>query len=479
MMFRPLPFNPPSGARLIESYRVEYEVEGQRISYVVCLMEGEGRGFYYVREPPVEGSSLEELRRLVERAHLLPQRRQLLERPLSTLLSLLRQRGLDHEQGLAYYIARDVVGYGPLEPFLRDQEVEDLSCEGYRRPLRVWHRRFNAHEWLTANLAFERGEELDALVAKMAFRAGRPLSAFLPLLDASLPEGYRISATWGRDISPAGSSFTIRKFRERPYTLTELISLGTLDQALAAYLWALMSLKAFLIIAGPTASGKTTLLNALATALHPNWKVVTIEDTRELLLPHEGWKSLTTRPSPFDKAAVDLEKLVYQALRERPDYIILGETRGREASMLFQSAALGHGVMTTFHASTPEGLLARMASPPLSVDRELLRQIDAVAFIARLREGEKVVRRVVGLGGFVGGEWQELYRWTGRHWEAQPAASAKLEEAARRSALSPQEAERMAERRASFLDALLAAKRYGYSSISRELRWFYLREAGG
>jgi flagellar protein FlaI len=471
-MFDPLPFNAPAGARLVETYPVEYELEGFRIAYLVYLLEGEGRGYYYVREPPVSAQALEALRRLVERAHLHPRRKELLEAPIRTLLGLLGRE----EMGLAYYIARDIVGYGPLEPFLRDPEVEDLSCEGYGRPLRVWHRRFNAHEWLTSNLVFERQEQLDALVAKMAFRAGRPLSAFAPLLDASLPEGYRVSATWGRDISPAGSSFTIRKFRERPYTITELISLGALDHLLAAYLWLLIELKGFLIIAGPTASGKTTLLNALATLLHPNWKVLTIEDTRELLLPQEGWKALTTRPSPLEKASVDVERLVYQALRERPDYIILGETRGREASLLFQSAALGHGVMTTFHASTPEGLLARMASPPLSVQPELLKQIDAAVFVARAREGEKVVRRVYRVGGFVGGEWRSLCAWNGRFWEQQPYAMAKLEELGARAGLGAREVEAMLERRAAFLEALLGAKKYGYQAIARELRWFYLRE---
>jgi flagellar protein FlaI len=472
---RPIPFNPPGSARIIHFYEVPLEVGGVRTGHMVFILEDGGRGLYYVREPNADpgllgrlSSIIDELTRygMVEYWEL--------QNPIQAILGRMGRLEGRAQAALLYYAHRSIVGYGLLEPLLRDPEVEDISCEGVGRPIKVWHRRFNQYEWLETNVSFDSKDELDALVAKMAYRAGRAISTSTPLLDAHLPEGHRVSASWQSEVSPHGSSFTVRKFREGSYTITELFSLGTISPELAAYLWTIMDLKGFTIIAGVTASGKTTLLNALATLLNPNCKIVSIEDVRELQLPHTGWKPLVTRPmglgSPHN---IDMELLTRFALRERPDYIILGEGRGVEVRTLFQSAATGHGVTTTFHAPNPEGFAARITSPPISLERGMLSLIDCVVFIEKVREGGKLIRRVTSMGDFRAGGWGWTHRWDGGGWTASEYLHQALRERGGSRGISQRRLEHALEERCRFLVELQRRKVYGYTELAAELRRFY------
>src|SRR5438132_1335345 len=153
-------------------------------------------------------------------------------------------------------------------------------------------------------------EKLDSIVARLVHRSGRSISTVSPIVDSVLPEGFRLAATWGREVTSLGSSFSIRKQRIEPYTLCELIKCGTLDSKVAAYLWMLLELKGFVVIAGVTASGKTTLLNSLSSVLNPSWKIISIEDTREIALPHSGRKPLHTRNIPAAGPSITLFDLV-------------------------------------------------------------------------------------------------------------------------------------------------------------------------
>lgn len=238
-----------------------------------------------------------------------------------------------------YYVIRDTVGYGPIDALMKDENIEDISCDGVGRPIYVWHRRY---ESIPTNIRFTSDEELDSLVIKLAHKAGKHVSVAFPIVDAILPGGHRLAATYKREVSMSGSTFTIRKFREKPLSIIDLLKGGTMSPDLAAYLWLAMEFKMTGLIMGVTGSGKTTTLNALTTLFRPTIKVVTIEDTPELRLTLENWVQLTARPSyglESRRGEITLYDLVKVSLRYRPDVIIVGEVRGEEAKVLFQAIA--------------------------------------------------------------------------------------------------------------------------------------------
>lgn len=240
---------------------------------------------------------------------------------------------------IEYYILRDTIEYDVITPLMRDPAIEDISCDGVGKPVYVWHQRY---ESIPTNIRFTREEDLDSLVVKLAHKAGKHVSVAFPIVDAILPEGHRLAATFKKEVSRHGSTFTIRKFREKPLSIVDLIRGGTLSSDLAAYFWKLMEYNMTGLIMGVTGAGKTTLLNAIATLLRPTIKIVTIEDTPELRLTHENWVQLYSRPSyGFEAglAEITLYDLVRVSLRYRPDVLIVGEVRGEEAKVLFQAIA--------------------------------------------------------------------------------------------------------------------------------------------
>jgi archaeal flagellar protein FlaI len=291
-----------------------------------------------------------------------------------------------------------------------------------------------------------------------------------------------LAATWGKEVTSLGSSFSIRKLRATPYTISELVRAGTLDSKLAAYLWLLLEMKGFVMIAGVTASGKTTLLNAVATVLNPNWKILSIEDTREITLPQGGWKPLHTRfahnrvggsPMGEDVTLFDLVKL---SLRERPDFVVLGESRGEEVQALFQAAATGTGCLTTFHASHTDGLTTRLTQPPLSVALSSLGLIDAVVFMVRDPGGFRYVQSVVEPGE---PSWTTLFtreRESGI-WEGSAGASASLGRRGQGFGRSAKTISMELENRVLFLDGLVGKGVSDYETLAKELRSFYAASA--
>lgn len=285
---------------------------------------------------------------------------------------------------IAYYIERDVIGYGILDPVFRDRYVEDISCNGPGKPVYVWHKRW---ESLPTNIGFNSEEELDGYIVKLAHMAGKHISVAYPILDAILPGGHRLAATFKKEVSTAGSTFTIRKFSETPLTIVDLILFNTLSTEVAAYLWLAMDHKLTTLILGVTGSGKTTTLNALATLLRPTYKIVTIEDTPEIRLPHENWVQLVSRPSYIGSGIgeVSLFHLVKLALRYRPDVIIVGEVRGEEAYVLFQAIATGHSGMTTLHAENIDAAVKRLTSPPMNIPPSYIPLVNIAMVIRRVQ----------------------------------------------------------------------------------------------
>ncbi len=312
-----------------------------------------------------------------------------------------RREGLESDQvalAAAYYVARDLVGYGRIDPLIRDPHIEDISCNGLYSPLFVYH---NIYEWLTSDIVFNDPGELEQVVMKLAIRAGVEPSLARPVVEGVLrPEGYRVHIILDV-VSRRGHNFTIRKFRAEPFTIVELLRTGTLEPGIAAMLWAAIQYKQGVVIYGPTGSGKTTLLNALAMLLPPEYKIVTIEDTPEIYLPfHDNWAALHTRLSDMPGVQnVTLQAQVESALRMRPDVIIVGEIRSREAFAFFQALATGHGGLTTVHAESADILIRRLASPPMNVPKSLIASAKLYVNILRIERGGEVVRRVTRVDG--------------------------------------------------------------------------------
>jgi len=262
-----------------------------------------------------------------------------------------------------YYLCRDFIGFNEAEPLLRDYFVEDIECNGANTPIYIVHRVFRN---LKTNLIFKTNEQLESFVEKLAQRCGKYISYAKPILDGSLPDGSRVNATYTKDITSKGPTFTIRKFTKTPWTPPQLIGFNTMSPEMLAYLWLLVEYKMNLLLVGGTASGKTTLLNAIAFFIPPEARVVTIEDTRELNLPRDNWLPSVSRAATGvgKMGEVNLYDLLKASFRQNPDYVIVGEIRGKEASVLFQGMASGHSSIATMHADSVETVIKRLETPP-------------------------------------------------------------------------------------------------------------------
>ncbi|MCS7111273.1 MAG: type II/IV secretion system ATPase subunit [Ignisphaera sp.] len=294
-------------------------------------------------------------------------------------------------EAATYYILRDFIGYGEIDPLIRDPNIEDVTCDGVDRPIYVFH---SVYEWLESNKVLNR-ENLERITRRLAYRSGREASIAQPIVEGILkPEGYRVHIVLDV-VSSTGHSFTIRRFRESPYTIVELINRGMLSPAVGALLWLAAESRQGMVFYGPTGSGKTTLLNAIAMFIPPELKIVTAEDTPEIRLPfHDNWVSMITRLSsdPYIQN-ITLQAQVESAMRQRPDVLILGEIRSREAYSFFQAVSTGHGGLTTVHAESIESLIRRLTAPPMSVLRSLIATAKLYVHVLRL-PGARSVRKV-------------------------------------------------------------------------------------
>ncbi len=296
---------------------------------------------------------------------------------------------------ISYYALRDFVHLGKIEPLMRDHMIEEVSCDGTGIPIYVWHREF---ESIPTNVVFRTDKELNNFCRKIAYLSGKHVSVSNPIVDSSVPDGSRINLTLGHEITKRGSTFTIRRFRADPITVIDLIKFGTMSPEIAAYLWYISEKNATMLVAGGTASGKTTALNALGSFIRPGQKIVSIEDTQELNLPHENWIPAVARQNFTDTQIGEINQfdLLRAALRQRPDIIIVGETRGREAYTLFQAMATGHGGCSSIHADSVDGTLTRLTSSPMDVPAALIaNSLDLITLQLKIRVGDKSVRRVI------------------------------------------------------------------------------------
>ncbi len=299
-----------------------------------------------------------------------------------------------------YYLYRNFIGLNEIEAMMKDYFIEDIECNGFGEPIYIVHRVFRN---IKTNVKFKSIDSLTNFVEKLAQKTGRYVSYASPILDGSLPDGSRVNATYTKDISSKGPTFTIRKFTKTPWTPTQLIGFHTLSPDILAYLWILLEYDSNLMIVGGTASGKTTLLNAIAFFIPPEKRVVSIEDTRELNLPRENWLPSVVRSGVSGEGIgeVDMFSLLKSSFRQNPDYVIVGEVRGKEASVLFQGMASGHSSISTMHADSVDAVIRRLETPPISLSPMLVDSLDAVIIMThaivkgqetrRLREITEVI----------------------------------------------------------------------------------------
>ncbi len=302
---------------------------------------------------------------------------------------------------ILYYIIRDFVGYGKIDVIMKDPAVEDVSCDGPEIPVFIYHRELGS---IKTNAVYDTDEELESIVVSLAQRCGRTITIAEPVLDATLADGSRLNATLGREVTTRGSSFTIRKFSADPLTMIDLLRFNTLSEEMAAHLWLSCQYGESIISAGGTASGKTSTMNSIALFIPPACKVISIEDTREINLPHENWIAGVTRggAEAESEGDIDMYDLLRAALRQRPEYVLVGEVRGKETMTMFQAMATGHTTYSTMHADSVQSIVYRLENPPISIPRVLLNALNLVIIHNQLRVKDKRVRRITELVEIIG-----------------------------------------------------------------------------
>jgi len=385
------------------------------------------------------------------------------------------------KEKLLYFVIRDFMDYGKIDPMMHDPLIEDISCDGVKVPIFIWHRNY---ESIPTNVVFDNENELDSFALRLAYLCGRHISIARPMLDATLPEGSRINITYGKEVTRRGSTFSIRKFRADPLTITDLLAFNTLSPEMAAYFWYAIENRASVLVSGGIASGKTTLLNCLSMFIKPDMKIVSIEDTPEINLPHENWIPSMTRIGfglGTEAADITLFDLLKASVRQRPDFIIVGEIRGEEAYTLFQALTTGHLGMSTIHAESVDAVVYRLESEPMNIPRTLIAGLDMITVQKRVEIRGKPARRTVVTTEVIGLDprsreiltnqvytWNaegDAYDYTGRSY--------LLERIVGKKDVSLREANEELKRRKTVLDWMLRKNIRAHRDVSNVIRRYY------
>jgi len=361
---------------------------------------------------------------------------------------------------LSYYLRRDLSGFGPLEAVMHDPALEDISCNGDNLPVFVFHRTYGS---LPTSVLFREGE-LNQFVLKLAQKANKQISLTNPMVDATLPGGSRVQVTYSNVVSLRGSSFTIRKFRAEPMTPLDLIRFGTYSAEILAFLWLVIEHRRSLIIAGGTASGKTSTMNAISLFIPQNAKIVSLEDTHEIQLPHSNWLATQTRELNTHgvQGDIDLFSLLKSSMRQRPEYIIVGEVRGKEAQTLFQAMNTGHATLSTIHAGSVQETINRLTHEPISVPSVMFTALDLVINQSISTYGKSRIRRCLTIHEItVDGEGtiipRKLYEWDVHTDSFRKVAQSSrvLEEIAAMRGWTPKQVNEALKKREEFLTTAL------------------------
>jgi flagellar protein FlaI len=381
----------PEGYLQIESYPLK-----PPFSYAWIFQdEAEGSYFYVVDELTMtmeERESYKRLKNILEYELKAPWAEETLAESFNRQLPTIIE---DHQTAfegtdqigfrkILYYLERDLIGYGKIDALIRDPFIEDISCLGVNKPVYLWHRKY---ENARTNILFNYEEELDDFITRIVHREGKHVSIAHPIVDITLPGKHRLAVSFGKETTPAGTSFTVRKFREDPITIVDLIMNETIDESIGAYLWMLMENKMSVMIVGPTGAGKTTTLNAIACLIKPDFKIISVEEVAEINLPQENWVSTIARPGfgGDSEGEVSLYDLIKSAVRHRPALILVGEVRGEEAYVLFQALATGHGGLCTMHAEDVESVIKRLTQPPMNIPQGIISLMNCVLVVKQVK----------------------------------------------------------------------------------------------
>lgn len=324
----------------------------------------------------------------------------------------------EYLDNLARKLFQDLVGYGEIDPLIRDDNLEEIMVIGMDKPVFVYHREYGM---MKTNILFKDAGEVMNLIDSIARQINRRIDQESPILDGRLPDGSRVNATIP-PISADGPSMTIRKFKRDPLTIIDLINSKTISVELAAFFWlcfdGLGVKSANAIISGGTSSGKTTTLNALSSFINPKERIITIEDTLELQIPHEHVIRMETRPPNVEnRGELTMNDLVKNSLRQRPDRIIVGEVRGSEAITLFTALNTGHSGFGTLHSNDARETITRLTNAPMSVPNIMISAIDFIIMQNRIYRSDGVsfrrISEVAEVSGIEEGVIQlnKIFEW--------------------------------------------------------------------
>ncbi|UCH38292.1 MAG: type II/IV secretion system ATPase subunit [Candidatus Bathyarchaeota archaeon] len=375
---------------------------------------------------------------------------------------------------LMYYLSRDHLSFGKMDAMMKDPLIEDISCNGPEIPVYIWHR---TYESIPSNLQFESDQELDSYIIRLAYKAKRMISVANPLLDASLPDGSRVQLTYSKYVTKKGSTYTIRKFKADPLTIVDLINYGTISPEMAALLWFVVENKCSIFVCGGVASGKTTMLNCLSSFIAPDSKIVTIEDTPEVQLYHKNWIRAVTRPSTGSSEEISLFDLLKASMRQRPDYILVGEIRGEEAYTLFQAMSTGHLGLATLHAESVDAALRRLETAPMNIPRMMVAGLNMVLIMARREIDGNPVRKVIACSEVKGMkpngdiDVSTLFEWNamGNIWQLF-TESYYLQKAAKMRGITVEEAKNDIRMRAEILNYLAEEGMRSFPEVTEVIR---------
>ena len=394
---------------------------------------------------------------------------------------LLREKvptiSTEAEKFLVGMLIQEMLGLGKIEFLLNDPQLEEIVIISSKEPVRVYHKKYG---WLKTNIKIEKEDDINNYANIIARRVGRQINVLTPLLDAHLITGDRANAVLF-PIATKGNTITIRKFARDPWTIIDLINNKTVSLEVACLLWLAIEYEMNVLISGGTASGKTVFLNACMPFIPPNQRIISIEDTRELILPEFlYWCPLVTRtPNPEGKGEVSMLDLLVNSLRMRPDRIILGEMRRqKEAEVLFEAMHTGHSVYATLHADTASETISRLTNPPLNVPPNLLKAVNLN--VVMFRDRRKGVRRVYQVAEFVPEKGKVspniLYRWVPEKDEVikHNESVAFLEDLSRNTGMSQAEIKKDLENKKKILLWLIKNKLRSLKDIGKVINLYYI-----
>ncbi|MEM0475448.1 MAG: type II/IV secretion system ATPase subunit [Candidatus Norongarragalinales archaeon] len=454
-----------------EEYINTYDLKHSRIRQATQVV------LDYLKERIIEATNIK-ISEVLESREAEKVRERLVEKAHELVRAELSGLSKSEEDMLVGRLVHEMLGLGDLELLLADEWLEEIVVNSSREPVYVYHKKFG---WLKTNLFVPTEEQIHNYASIIGRRVGKQITVLNPLMDAHLLSGNRVNATLA-PVSSKGNGLTIRKFRAEPWTIINFIDpeLNTLNSETAALLWQAVQYEMNVLIAGGTASGKTAFLNAMLVFTPPNQRVVSIEDTRELLLPNFlHWTPLVTRePNPEGKGEVSMLDLIVNSLRMRPDRIVLGEVRRqREAEVLFEAMHTGHAVYATLHADEARQVRSRLISPPIELPETMLGALHLI--VVQYRQRRSGIRRTFEIAEVIpeekGVSLNVIYKWDARDDKINKVTESVrlVNELSMHTGFNAKEIVDDLKEKKKVLEYALAKKIFNVNDVGRIVGWYY------